>query len=259
LNWAIREFKLGVKSTKVKTAWSLQMDNLTVPEPDSKDKIYNLITGTLSLVTLDASGLYAMIMKPPIDKRLHKFLQGLANRLMELQQKVEGFSVDNLSENEKFISGIVQLTQIAISTHEAEKLEALRNAALNSALPQAPDDIRQKMFIQWLNELTPWHWKILPLFEHPSLASIALNLGEKDWIINNGLSTVRELIEKTYPEMEQQGNLYIQIIRDLHLRGLVANYFPFTQLGLMTKTQLHPVMTSLAKDFLKFIESPFKD
>ena len=44
------------------------------------------------------------------------------------------------ANDDEFVSAIQHATQIAVRTHQAEKLEALRNAVLNVAAGTAPGD-----------------------------------------------------------------------------------------------------------------------
>ncbi len=76
-------------------------------------------------------------------------------------------NVNDLVENEAFVSTTVQASYAAIRAHQAEKLAALRNAVLNSALPTAPNDSLQQIFIKWVDELTVEHLRFLELFRDP--------------------------------------------------------------------------------------------
>ena len=53
----------------------------------------------------------------------------------------------DLQENEKFFTTLVHASNTAIRNHEEEKLNALRNAVLNSALPGAPSDTMQRAIL----------------------------------------------------------------------------------------------------------------
>jgi hypothetical protein len=52
-------------------------------------------------------------------------------------------------------------TQAAIRNHQKEKLEALRNAVLNSAEKNALDEDIKLMFVSLIDTFTPWHLRIL--------------------------------------------------------------------------------------------------
>jgi hypothetical protein len=44
-----------------------------------------------------------------------------------------------LAQNEQFLDTIIQATSYAIKTSEAEKLNAFKNAVVNTAIDEAPD------------------------------------------------------------------------------------------------------------------------
>jgi hypothetical protein len=161
-----------------------------IPEPDARDRIHKLMTELVSVSPIGipyASELIAAIIKPSHENRMREWLQTLAEALIKLQDERDNFRIEALSRNDSFVTAVLQLTAIAISNHETERLETLRNAALNSALPVAPDSIRQRMFIQWLQELTPWHWKILRLFGTAEIPY--LDIESEKWMINAHLGT----------------------------------------------------------------------
>ena len=202
-----------------------------------------------------AAELFGSFIAEPQAKRLEAFLISVDEGLKTLEEKVEGFSIDKLVENEIFVSTTIQAYQAVIRTHSKEKHEALRNAVLNSALPKAPDENRQAMFIQLCDELTDLHMHVLKLFEGTGIPSI--NLDDADWRKNIALKELADLIETTYPDYEGEFSLYIQVIDDLHRRGLIVNKLPAK--NLMTKIARSPTLSPFAKEFLAFIKSPFDD
>ncbi len=66
--------------------------------------------------------------------------------LRELEENPD-IRLEDLQSNEQFISTVMQVSQIVLRTHQAEKRTALRNAVLNAALPQAPEDALQQVFL----------------------------------------------------------------------------------------------------------------
>lgn len=65
------------------------------------------------------------------------------------------------------MSAAVQATRATVSTHRREKLEALRNAVLNSALSRALDHERQTIFFHLIEMFSVTHFDILRLFADP--------------------------------------------------------------------------------------------
>lgn len=230
--------------------------SIEIPKPDARDKLHKLVTSVVSPIPY-ASEIISAIVKPPLESRVNEFWQMVLDSLLKLQEQYEDFDIDNLPHNDKFVTAMLQITRIAVENHQQEKRETLRNAVLNSALPTAPDDDRQQIFLRLLDELTVVHVKILQLFqiEVNAIAQLSLNLDSDSWRRNSQLSDLGVLVERMYPEMYGQFGLSVQIIQDLHARGLISNTFFSSPARLIRKTQ-SPMLTPLAEEFLRFITSP---
>jgi hypothetical protein len=55
----------------------------------------------------------------------------VAEGLRGLEKTVEGFRIEKLRDNERFISAVMNASQAAIQDHQREKRDALGNAVLN--------------------------------------------------------------------------------------------------------------------------------
>jgi hypothetical protein len=130
-----------------------------------------------------------------------------------------------------------------------EKIDALRNAVLNSCLPGAPEDDIQMIFLNYIDELTPWHLRIMNLFDDPSRWAEENNTNfPESWL--SGSSS--QVLEFAYPEMAVNKELYLKLFNDLATMGL-ANI----PTGMMTASgSLESRTTSLGKQFLRFIAFP---
>ncbi|MDH4155239.1 MAG: hypothetical protein OEV01_15775, partial [Nitrospira sp.] len=53
----------------------------------------------------------------------------------EIQSRIEGLLAEKLAANETFVTVAMHASQMAIRNHQKEKLQAFRNAVLNSGLP----------------------------------------------------------------------------------------------------------------------------
>jgi hypothetical protein len=105
------------------------------------------------------------LLSSPVAERRDDWFEDLQRRLQELEGRVAGFKFENLQNNEQFVSTTLQATQAALRTHQQEKLEALRNAVLNTALGKQPDDDRQAIFLSLIDSLTPAHLRMLKFFD----------------------------------------------------------------------------------------------
>jgi len=145
-------------------------------------------------------------------------------------------------------------SQAAIRNHQQEKLEALRNAVLNVASGNAPDEDLQLMFLNFIDTLTAWHLRILRFFQDPSGYGAARGVGYPNWS-TGGLSSV---MEHTFSELRGQRAFYDQIVNDLYSRGLMSSdasglHTTMTAAGMFTKRT-----TPMGEGFLAFVSSPLK-
>lgn len=73
-------------------------------------------------------------------------MNAIAERLYELEKKVNGFRIESLKENQVFLTTVMHATTAALRNHQKEKLEALQNAVLNSAMNIDVDENLQLLF-----------------------------------------------------------------------------------------------------------------
>jgi len=227
---------------------------LELPEPDARDAVHSAVKFGLSLITLDAASVVDFFIKPPLDKRRDGFLKEVAEGLNELHER-NLIDIDALEDDEAFHTTLLKTLRAALFTHQKEKREMLRNAVLNSATSKAPDETRQEMFVQWIDEMTAWHVKILALFERGDLPEI--DLDSPDWVMNVARHHLANFIETAYPEMRGHSQVYFTVIQDLHRRVLIANKVP--EVGIATRLDRQPKLTPLGKEFLAFVRSPINE
>ncbi len=162
----------------------------------------------------------------------------VGEKLQDLEAK--GLKLDELGNNEEFVSAVMHASQIALRTHQAAKLDALRNAIINVAKGQAPDEALQNVFLNLVDSFTELHLRILKVFQTPTPPP-NMSMG--------GLSSV---LEHNIPELRGNRELYNQLWKDLYSRGLVnadGLHVTMTENGLGQKRT-----TGIGDAFLKFIE-----
>ena len=160
------------------------MADLERPESEKWDKGHAAVKAGLAIIPSiggTVAELFSIIIAPPLEKRRNQWLDDIAERLKSLEGVVDGFRVEDLSQNETFITVVMHATQVAIRNHQQEKLEALRNAVLNAAMLEAPEDDRQLMFLNFIDELTPWHLRVLHFFDDPEIWGIRHNISYPNW------------------------------------------------------------------------------
>jgi hypothetical protein len=179
-------------------------DSLKPPKRGKGDAAHMLVKAALSAVPVaggSAAEIMAYLIEPPLSKRRAQWAESVVEKLKELEEAVEGFSVEHLLEDESFVTTYVNATRSAISEHREEKINALRNAVLNAALPSAPDDDNLALFLNYIDRLTTWHLRLLAYF--------GSDLGHGEFL------TVR------FPELQGRHVFYILLIDDLIACGLL--------------------------------------
>lgn len=228
-------------------------------KPPSKktkgDIVHTVVKAAASAIPVaggPAAVLFEEVFRKPIEARRQKWLEMLAEAVEELKSKVEKLGNKDLSENESFISAVMQASQVAQRTHQDEKLEALRNAIQNAALPHAPDEDLQLVFLRFIDELTPWHLRILDLLDGPGEWGRRNKINFPGWSMG-GPSTV---LEFAFHDLRGQRDFYDQVVSDLQVRGLISQgsflHTTMTGGGMMASRS-----TSMGKQFLRFIRKPF--
>lgn len=121
---------------------------------------------------------------------------------------------------------------------------------LNAALPHAPEESLQQIFINLIDEFTVWHLRILKLFQDPQ----KWEQQRRHDLHSMFAGSLSQILHKAYPELTDKRGLYDQIWKDLFTRGLVNTnslHITMTGAGLMASRT-----TDLGNQFLKFIEAP---
>lgn len=167
-------------------------------------------------------------------------MEEIADGLRDLEKK--GLRLEDLRSNEQFISAVMHASQIALRTHQEEKRHALRNAVLNIATGQSPDEMLQQVFLNLIDLFTEWHLRILKLFQAPPPVPGLVTGGSAD------------VLEHAFPQLKGQREFYDPIWRDLFFRNLVGSeslHVMATATGLTQKRT-----TTLGDKFLAFVEEP---
>jgi hypothetical protein len=224
-------------------------------EPEAGDVAHTITEALISAVPYvggPAAELFSFLIVPPLQRRRDEWLKSIADGLRELQEKVEGFNMDNLQDNQMFVTTVMHASQAAIRNHQKEKLEALRNAVLNAALPNPPEEDLQLMFLDFIDTLTPWHLRVLKFFDDPRGWARAHGIIYPIW----PAGSQAHVLEHAFPKLKGQRGFYDQMVKDLHSRGL----FSVDSLhGLISADgMLAPRTTEMGKIFLRFITSPIE-
>jgi hypothetical protein len=220
-------------------------------KPSTGDYVYQGVKAGLS--TIPAYGgavtnLLANIIPAPLEKRRTKWFVDFDRRLQLLEENVAGFSSKGLAENEIFISMFFYATNIAIRTHQEEKLEALRNAVTNSILHPEIDESLQLMFLNLVDRYTPWHLFILQFLDNPRQYGESRGIKYPSWSSGGGAA----VLEVTFPQLKNKRAFYDQIVKELFSNGMLDSD-TFLHTTMTDQGMFASRTTEMGKQFLAFI------
>jgi hypothetical protein len=167
--------------------------------------------GSVPVVGTAASELFNLVLTSPVEKRKEEWMIRIFNTLQEVQEKVESFQIESLANNDRFISIMTRASQLALINHQQEKLQALHNAVINSALNISIDENEQMMFLNMVDTFTPWHLKLVYYFENP-VKRFNENIIERPDFMMGG---IRDGLYAFYPELANRDEFVGVIFNDL--------------------------------------------
>lgn len=204
------------------------------------------VIGTIPLIGTLASETFNLVVTPPLEKRRAQWMNEIALRLSELEDK-QIIEIGSLKDNEQFIDVLLQATTYAIKTSEKEKIKAFQNAIVNSAVGEVPGKTITQIFLNFLDNYTIWHIKILNFIDNPRQWFINANQTPPNYMT----ASISDIIEVAFPELKGQDYLLEIIWRDLKSSG----FHNTTDVKAMMSGDgtLSNRTTKFGKEFLKFI------
>jgi hypothetical protein len=204
--------------------------------PSAQDYAFTVVKAAVSAVPVIGGPVAELLnlLTPAVQKRRDAFLMEVAQDVDEM--KMSGVNVEQLFENDEFLSSLLQAVQITLRTHQREKLDALRNAVKNSAHPSAPSADVRLMFLGFVDTFTVWHLKTLEYYR----VERKHNFGLGEFLANTGQAPNPSLVEP-FPDLREQKAFADQVVRDLLNHGLLS-----TKSGLT-------ITTPFGQQFLAFI------
>ncbi|WP_343971621.1 hypothetical protein [Kribbella koreensis] len=159
---------------------------MTVPPPETPrtDLVDKAIAGGLSSIPLVGGVLgvfYENYMQAPYDRRLQQWQRTMTEVVNELAEKY-----DTLPNDDVLLDALINATRAAQATSQQEKLDALRNAVLNSVAPDAPDTDEQARFFRLVDQFSAAHLRMLARISYYQPSSLyvrpdVINTRRREW------------------------------------------------------------------------------
>jgi hypothetical protein len=106
---------------------------------------------------------YVKSVTASYERRQQQWARDVTAALADLSERVDGLDPESLAQNDTFLDALAHASAVAVTTGQQEKLDALRNAVLNAALPGDIGADLQAMFLRHVGDLTPSHLRMLKL------------------------------------------------------------------------------------------------
>ena len=240
-----------------------------LPQPEIKDHGAATIKGAIASIPFVGGAIaeeLALVLNSPLSRRRDEWLTDLARRLHDLEGQVNSFHFDDLASNEQFVSATAQATQAALRTHSKEKLEALRNAVLNTALQREPDNDQQAVFLALIDRLAPPHLNLLQGLHNstgPRRGSNDGGYNDWEWKHRHQAQQKTEIyrepsvlalwIKDFVPVLAERSDDFIKLLTgDLYAAGLIT----FAPTEPKIPSSFQELLTPVGIAFLNFISDP---
>lgn len=195
------------------------------------------------------SEVFSTVFTDPSVKRRDKILIEIYKRLekLELNSKYNN-NIQKLQESEVFLTIVFQAYQVAMRTHQKEKIRALMNCIEHSALDDVDENL-QHMFLMFIDSFTEWHLRVLLLLDNPEEV-----LCENGIDKNSCNENLAQVFYAAYPQLKEKREFSNQVIRDLYGKGLITTDGSVLGLPMAPPDGLFSSRTTgMGKEFLKFI------
>jgi hypothetical protein len=153
-----------------------------------------------------------LAIAPPLERRRDEWARLIAEGLAAVEVKLE-----DLGTRDEPLDTFLQASAAAMRTSSKEKLEALRNAVVNSAVKAEPDQDERAILLQLVDRFTPTHLLILQAVDDPVRWARDHNVNYRPAMT----SSLSAFLEAAFPELHHRVYLYDAIWSELHRAGFV--------------------------------------
>jgi len=230
------------------------MDTTPPAHSERRDSLSTVAEMALNLVP-GVGGPLAVALKHRLNANLQRrqetWLGELATGLEDLRQRFEGFDPDKLADDDVFVDAVLTASRMAARNSQREKLDALRNAVLNAALPGSPDEDEQQRLFALIDDLTPTHLRLLALLNDPPAWFERTGRVRPQFALSSNRTA---MIKAAMPEIVARGEGALpRFYGDLERWGLLSGSLG----GMMSAdAAFNAVTNDYAGTFLAFVQDP---
>ena len=227
---------------------SIKTDGIDPAVESSGDKAHRVaraIIGMSPVLSGTILEVFNALVEPPLEKRKREWMLEITEVVNDLQNKFK-FNIDDLVDNEQFISILLHTTQIAIKNHQKEKINSLKTALLNTARNEELSDDQQFIFLRVLDEFTVSHIKIL----ESTAMGFCWSPITKESSHSTWLEFSRVLLSE-FDEFKDKADLIYQLVSDLESKKLLRT-FRVQQLQDLPNNEVSVIGTSEWGQLLSF-------
>lgn len=185
-----------------------------------------------------------------LEQRREQWFTQLAEGVEQLRQQVGGLGLEGLVDDDRFTDAVVSATRTVEHTHQAEKIDALRNAVLNSAVPGAPDADTQAIILNLVDRFTPSHLRLVTLWDDPPawFASHGILRPEAAFVTSRTVT-----VEAGLPEMRGRQDFYMLVAIELSAAGMLTAALSGS---VQPPSLMSRLTTPFGRQFVRFISPP---
>jgi len=200
-------------------------------------------------IGLPLADLIGSKIRKEYEENLERWFNDLASGLQLVQDRFE-----KIYEEPEFLETVAAAAEAARKTAHQEKLEALKNAILNTVDHDTrPDEDLRLRFINYVNQMVPDHLRILTFYDDPQKQF------DEDPAIErpNEMTTSQQIGFIALGWLEDQRPKYLRLVEDLttwRLLGVLDSTMGTSE-GLINGRHYTTVD---GRSFLKYIETPSK-
>jgi hypothetical protein len=215
------------------------------------ERVAEAALGSVPLVGSALAVTFVTALGWRLEERREKWFTELAEAVEELHQRMDGFDLETLTGDDRFTDAVVSATRTIEHTHQSEKIEALRNAVLNSTFPGAPDADTQAIMMNLVDQFTPSHLRLVTLWDDPPgwFASHGIPQPQAAFITSRTVT-----VEAGLPEMQGRQDFYLLVANELSSAGMLT----VTTLkgNVQPPSLMSRLTTDFGRQFVRFISPP---